>query len=265
VKQLLPEEWFMEAQDVVKEEQEKDVAKEEQEDEADACSWVQCEACDKWRKLASGVDTWQGAFTCEMNDWNLASASCGVGEDKESNKSNRSRILGAFRSAAAGQTYRELIAAALHHHRGQASVAQISNFVQQYRSVKSLATRLSEYDGRCWTRLADGCYKLVVKPNQGERSDSPASGFYDNRSQLGKRSKRSPEGRSMVCVNKKRNTQVRHTILYTQVQYVPFSYCYRAVLMLYSCCIHAVPMLYSYCTYAVLMLYSCCNHAVIML
>jgi hypothetical protein len=41
--------------------------------------------------------------------------------------------------------------------------------------------------------------------------------------------------------------------------HVPFSYCYRAVLMLYSCCPHAVLMLYSCCTHAVLMLYLYCT------
>jgi hypothetical protein len=74
-------------------------------------------------------------------------------------------------AAAKGQTYRELITAALHHHDGQACTAQITEFVQQYRSVKNLASRLSEYERRCWTRLADGCYKLNAESNHGQEEE----------------------------------------------------------------------------------------------
>jgi acetoin utilization deacetylase AcuC-like enzyme len=47
------------------------------------CSWVQCEKCDKWRKLDQGVEAWEGHFVCEMNGWDMERASCEQGEEVE--------------------------------------------------------------------------------------------------------------------------------------------------------------------------------------
>lgn len=50
----------------------------------DNVEWVQCEKCEKWRKLPPDIsadelpDTWY----CSMNTWNPASASCQAAEDK---------------------------------------------------------------------------------------------------------------------------------------------------------------------------------------
>ena len=45
--------------------------------------WVQCEDCEKWRKLALGAPAWEGDFKCKMNDWNPESASCDAKEDSD--------------------------------------------------------------------------------------------------------------------------------------------------------------------------------------
>ena len=45
--------------------------------------WVQCEDCEKWRKLVLGAPAWEGEFKCEMNDWNRESASCDAKEDRD--------------------------------------------------------------------------------------------------------------------------------------------------------------------------------------
>ena len=53
-------------------------------DEADNLEWVQCEKCDKWRKLPPHIsaDELPEVWYCAMNTWNPASASCSAPEDK---------------------------------------------------------------------------------------------------------------------------------------------------------------------------------------
>jgi hypothetical protein len=67
------------------------------------------------------------------------------------------------------QTYRELITAALLRHGGNASVGEIEDYVQEFRHVKNIGTRLAEYEcssrGSCWRKLANGRYKLKMKPS----------------------------------------------------------------------------------------------------
>ncbi|GKY91742.1 hypothetical protein MPSEU_000145900 [Mayamaea pseudoterrestris] len=53
-------------------------------DETDNLEWVQCESCQKWRKLPAHVsaDDLPETWYCNMNTWNSASASCDAPEDK---------------------------------------------------------------------------------------------------------------------------------------------------------------------------------------
>ena len=53
-------------------------------DEADNLEWVQCEKCDKWRKLPPHIsaDELPDVWYCSMNTWNPGSANCTSPEDK---------------------------------------------------------------------------------------------------------------------------------------------------------------------------------------
>ena len=53
-------------------------------DEADNVEWVQCEKCDKWRKLPPHIsaDELPDVWYCSMNTWNPGAASCSAPEDK---------------------------------------------------------------------------------------------------------------------------------------------------------------------------------------
>ena len=53
-------------------------------DDTDNLEWVQCEKCNKWRKLAAHVsaDELPDVWYCKMNTWNILSASCDAPEDK---------------------------------------------------------------------------------------------------------------------------------------------------------------------------------------
>jgi hypothetical protein len=53
-------------------------------DDADNLEWVQCEKCDKWRKLPPHIsaDELPDVWYCSMNTWNPGSASCSAAEDK---------------------------------------------------------------------------------------------------------------------------------------------------------------------------------------
>lgn len=59
-------------------------ANEQKDDEAENLEWVQCEKCDKWRKLPPHIsaDELPDVWYCAMNTWNPASASCNAPEDK---------------------------------------------------------------------------------------------------------------------------------------------------------------------------------------
>ena len=48
--------------------------------------WVQCEKCEKWRRLPPQIsaEDLPEVWHCNMNTWNPASASCDVEEDRES-------------------------------------------------------------------------------------------------------------------------------------------------------------------------------------
>jgi hypothetical protein len=53
-------------------------------DDTDNLEWVQCEKCEKWRKLPPHVsaDDLPDVWYCSLNTWNPASASCDAPEDK---------------------------------------------------------------------------------------------------------------------------------------------------------------------------------------
>ncbi|KAL3906261.1 MAG: hypothetical protein SGARI_004082, partial [Bacillariaceae sp.] len=50
----------------------------------DNVEWVQCDKCQKWRKLPPDIsaDELPDKWHCSMNTWNAATASCGAAEDK---------------------------------------------------------------------------------------------------------------------------------------------------------------------------------------
>ena len=52
-------------------------------DEEEAAGWVQCEICDKWRRLAHGVLEWNCTFVCRSNKWSDFN-DCSVAEEQVS-------------------------------------------------------------------------------------------------------------------------------------------------------------------------------------
>jgi len=64
-------------------EKEKKGSKGKKQKEADNQEWVQCEKCEKWRRLPPRIKAKElpDVWTCDMNDWDPRSASCAVQED----------------------------------------------------------------------------------------------------------------------------------------------------------------------------------------
>jgi CW-type Zinc Finger len=79
-------------------------------DDGENLEWVQCEKCDKWRKLPPHVsaDDLPDVWTCDMNNWNPSSASCDAPEDKSEGLQDIG-VFGSSGSAAGKWTYRHLI------------------------------------------------------------------------------------------------------------------------------------------------------------
>ena len=79
-------------------------------DDGENLEWVQCEKCDKWRKLPPHVsaDDLPDVWTCTMNTWNPSSASCDAPEDKSDGLQDIG-VFGTNGSAAGKLTYRHLI------------------------------------------------------------------------------------------------------------------------------------------------------------
>ena len=74
--------------------------------------WVQCEKCEKWRKLPPHIsadeltDTWY----CSMNTWNPDSASCSAAEDKaDATHHEVGNYAGIFGAGAGKYSYRSMI------------------------------------------------------------------------------------------------------------------------------------------------------------
>jgi CW-type Zinc Finger len=89
----------------------RDSASQGQSEEADNLEWVQCEKCDKWRKLPPHVsaDDLPDVWYCSMNGWNPSSASCDAPEDKAEGLQDIG-IFGSSGSSGAGKlSYRNLI------------------------------------------------------------------------------------------------------------------------------------------------------------
>jgi len=81
-------------------------------DDKDNVEWVQCEKCEKWRKLPPHIsadelpDTWY----CDMNTWNPESATCSAPEDKaDATHHEVGTFAGMFGSGAGKYSYRALI------------------------------------------------------------------------------------------------------------------------------------------------------------
>lgn len=87
--------------------------KQAKEEADDSQEWVQCEKCDKWRRLPPRIkaedlpDVWY----CSMNTWDVRSASCAAPEDKAEAGTRECTILGGAdnRSGGGKLTYRNLI------------------------------------------------------------------------------------------------------------------------------------------------------------
>lgn len=76
-----------------------------QEENPENLEWVQCEKCEKWRKLPPHVsaDELPDVWYCSMNTWNPDSASCTAPEDKAEG------LTDIFNSGADKLSYRNLI------------------------------------------------------------------------------------------------------------------------------------------------------------
>jgi hypothetical protein len=81
-----------------------------QTDEAENLEWVQCERCDKWRKLPPHVsaDELPDVWYCNMNTWNPSSAACDAPEDKADGLQDTG-VFGVSGSNAGKLSYRNLI------------------------------------------------------------------------------------------------------------------------------------------------------------
>lgn len=79
-------------------------------DDAENLEWVQCENCDKWRKLPPHVsaDDLPDVWTCNLNDWNPTSASCEAPEDKAEGLQDIG-VFGSSGSNVGKLTFRHLI------------------------------------------------------------------------------------------------------------------------------------------------------------
>ena len=79
-------------------------------EDVDNQEWVQCEKCNKWRKLAPHVsaDDLPDIWTCSLNTWNPASSSCDAPEDKADGLQDIG-VFGSSGNAAGKLTYRNLI------------------------------------------------------------------------------------------------------------------------------------------------------------
>jgi hypothetical protein len=79
-------------------------------DETENLEWVQCEKCDKWRKLPPSVsaDELPDVWYCNMNTWNPPSASCDAPEDRADGLQDTG-VFGVSGSNAGKLSYRNLI------------------------------------------------------------------------------------------------------------------------------------------------------------
>jgi len=76
------------------------------EEAAENLEWVQCEKCEKWRKLPPQIsaDELPDVWYCSMNTWNPGSASCSAPEDKA-----EAGLTDIFSNGADKLSYRNLI------------------------------------------------------------------------------------------------------------------------------------------------------------
>jgi len=79
-------------------------------EDAENLEWVQCEKCDKWRKLPPHVsaDELPDVWYCNMNTWNPSSASCDAAEDKADGLLDTG-VFGVSGSSVGKNSYRNLI------------------------------------------------------------------------------------------------------------------------------------------------------------
>ena len=79
--------------------------------EADNVEWVQCEKCDKWRKLPPHIsaDELPDVWYCTMNYWYPSSASCDAPEDKADAHHQDVGVAGLSQGSVGKFSYRSLI------------------------------------------------------------------------------------------------------------------------------------------------------------
>jgi hypothetical protein len=79
--------------------------------DADNVEWVQCEKCDKWRKLPPHIsaDELPDVWYCTMNYWYPSSASCDAPEDKADAHHQDVGVAGLSQGSVGKFSYRSLI------------------------------------------------------------------------------------------------------------------------------------------------------------
>jgi len=135
----------------------------------DQVEWVQCDKCQKWRKLPPHIsaDEMPDVWNCTMNNWNPSAASCDVAEDKaDAHHQEVGASEWQLRQLHAGKySYRQLIfgTGARKHNRpmSERSRAAESLFIQpvtsdsetpypttQYSKSSAFLPRLTNFDKR---------------------------------------------------------------------------------------------------------------------
>jgi CW-type Zinc Finger len=118
--------------------------------DAATVGWVQCELCDKWRKLPPHIsaDILPEVWTCNLNDWNPGAASCEAPEDKAEGLQDIG-VFGSSGASAGKLTYRHLIFGST----GRKANRPIS---ERVRAAESLfATQFDEDDAPSKVLYAD--------------------------------------------------------------------------------------------------------------
>lgn len=136
--------------------------------EADNVEWVQCEKCDKWRKLPPHIaaDDLPDVWYCSMNTWNPSSASCEAAEDKADGYTHELSIFGGSPSNSNKLSYRNLIFGT-----GKKFNRPIS---ERTRAMESLfAVPADDNDGYPTVMYANSC---AFVPRAGLRGASDANG-----------------------------------------------------------------------------------------
>jgi CW-type Zinc Finger len=119
-------------------------------EDASNLEWVLCERCSKWRQLPPHISAHDlpDVWTCDLNSWNSASASCDAPEDKAEGLQDIG-VFGSSGASAGKLTYRHLIFGST----GRKANRPIS---ERVRAAESLfATQFDEDDAPSKVLYAD--------------------------------------------------------------------------------------------------------------